>query len=213
MQLCHTLRILPSHCHFPWAVSTAAGSSVGAAAASVVGPYAGSPSLPPGKSIRSCSKRDTDPRTDTPCDLMGILVTLSAFCTLQGTEPLHAASLQSIWVCWKKGAQDRKSQWEKVAPRTDGRAGRREGDWGGRGGCCNWKLSEKNSEYSWRDFWGGILPFSSRLSMSSRAERRGVEERSRQRNARAPVNCNSFLEGQLLCYSWNLYMLGKLREE
>ena len=32
-----------------------------------------SPSLP-GKSIRSCSKRDTDPRTDTPCDLMGILV-------------------------------------------------------------------------------------------------------------------------------------------
>ena len=29
--------------------------------------------------------------------------------------------------------------------------------------------------------FGGILPFSSRLSMSSRAERRGVEERSRQR--------------------------------
>ena len=59
------------------------------------------------------------------------------------------------------------------------RDGGRETEEGG-GGCCNWKLSEKIQNILGGTF-GGILPFSSRLSMSSRAERRGVEERSRQR--------------------------------
>ena len=105
MQPCHTLRILPSHCHFPWAVSTAAGSVGAAAAASVVGPYAGSlsPSRKINKKLQQKRHRPTD--TDRPCDLMGILVVLSVFCILPITGSLHAASVQSIWICWKKSSR------------------------------------------------------------------------------------------------------------
>ena len=47
-------------------------------------------------------------------------------------------------------------------------------------GYCNWKLSEILQNILGGIFHG-FLPFSSLLSMSYRAERRGVEERSRQR--------------------------------
>ena len=78
----------------------------------------------------------------------------------------------------KIGSRNERKSPHGLMGERDGKRGRLKK--GGRG-CCNWKLSEKNSDYSWRDLGGGFLSFSSRLSMSSRAERRGVEERSRQR--------------------------------
>ena len=137
-------------------------------------------SLSPGKSIRSCTKRDTDPRTDRPCDLMGILVIPSVFCTLKVTESLHDASVQSIWFCWKKelkigSRNERKSPHGLMGERDGKRGSPKKAGVAAIGNCL------KKIQNILGGILGGFLPFSSRLSMSSRAERRGVEERSRQR--------------------------------